>query len=255
MMREREDEAANVAISIALEVIATSATDVVEAARGGADRIELVADLRQGGLTPDRALVAEAVRLSPIPVRVMIRPHARSFRYDRADLAAMRADIAAARAAGAAGLVFGALAADGRIDRDALEALLAAAGDTPVTFHRAFDDAADVDEALETLLAYPTIDRLLTSGGVPSAVDGAATIVRLVRRISREPGSKLRLLAGSGLTPETLAPFLDATGVREVHFGRAARRGSDVDAPVDAARVRAIKTILTEWARDRENGS
>lgn len=224
-----------------LEVIAISVDDVERAVSGGADRIELIARMEEGGLTPEMELVREAVRISPIPVRVMIRPHSRSFCYSDAELEQIAEDIAAVREAGAAGVVLGTLTADGRVDEPALERLLAAAGDLPVTFHRAIDEARDLEEALEVILRYPQIDRVLTSGGQASAIDGADVIARLVRRTK---GTHLHVMAGSGLTPENLTGFLAAAGVREVHFGRAVRAGQSVEGPVDPEAVKAVKQII-----------
>ena len=108
-----------------IEVIALTARDACEAEAAGADRIELVSDIAQGGLTPSAQVAREVVRQCRLPVMVMVRPHARSFCYDEADMRQVREGVAMVRDAGAHGLVFGALMADGDIDRAALFADLA----------------------------------------------------------------------------------------------------------------------------------
>src|SRR5690606_948807 len=104
---------------------------------GGADRVELVTAMEEGGLTPDNSLIREAVQAAAIPVHVMIRPHSRSFRYDEADVRSMLAAIEGAQACSAAGVVLGALNAAGGVDVPLMHRLLAAAGGLSVTFHRA----------------------------------------------------------------------------------------------------------------------
>ena len=56
-----------------LEVIVCSVADAIEAARGGAGRLEIVRDLQQGGFTPSLKLVDEIKQACELPVRVMLR--------------------------------------------------------------------------------------------------------------------------------------------------------------------------------------
>ena len=180
--------------------------------RGGAGRVELCARLDLGGTTPDPALIARCVEAVPIPVFTMIRPRGGGFVYDRGEVEAMLAAIAAARAAGAHGLVFGALRADGTIDTDAMRRLIDAARPLPVTCHKAIDATADPLAALDTLLALG-VDRVLTSGGAPTAAAGAATIAAMAARA----GGALTVMAGGGIRASGVAALIRATGVREVH--------------------------------------
>ncbi|WP_373230157.1 copper homeostasis protein CutC [Cohnella sp.] len=224
-----------------LEVIATCADDIVKANSGGADRIELVTGLQEGGMSPSLGLLEAAVNLSAVPVHVMIRPHSRSFHYDPDDVRIMVKDIGAVRRAGAAGIVLGALQENGRVDKDTLKLLLEAAEDLSVTFHRAFDETRDLDEALDDLLAFP-VDRILTSGGKPSVLQAMDTIGRLVKRTQ---GTRLRILAGSGLTIESLPEFIMKTEVKEFHFGRGVRAGMLSTGQIDPELVRRIKQSIS----------
>ena len=180
-------------------------------ARGGAGRVELCARLDVGGTTPDPALVARCVALGT-PVFVMIRPRGGDFLYDRGEIEAMAQAIRAAAAAGAAGVVFGALRFDGTIDTGVMHRLVEAAQPLPVTCHKAIDATRDPLEALEALLALG-IDRVLTSGGAPTAAAGAATIARMVARA----GAALTVMAGGGIRAAGVADLVHRTGVREVH--------------------------------------
>ena len=94
---------------ILIEAAVETLDDALAAIAGGADRLELCADLDAGGTTPARALVAEVLARVSVPVLVMIRPRAGDFVYSRAELDRMRDDIAVAIELGASGIVLGAL--------------------------------------------------------------------------------------------------------------------------------------------------
>ncbi|MGG6313633.1 copper homeostasis protein CutC [Paenibacillus macerans] len=224
-----------------LEVIATCVEDAVVAEANGADRLELITAMTEGGLTPGIGMVQQVVKAVGIPVHVMVRPHSRSFVYGEADLLTMEAEVRAIADAGAAGIVFGALTASRMIDEHALERMLALADGLNVTFHRAFDELADLRAGLRTLLRYPQVTRVLTSGGplpAPQAIPAIRELVELAR------GSSLRILAGHGLTTETIERFIAETGVAEVHFGSAVRQGGGGLAPIDPERLRGLSARL-----------
>ncbi|GAA3403638.1 copper homeostasis protein CutC [Paenibacillus hodogayensis] len=224
-----------------LEVIATCIDDALTAEANGADRLELITAITEGGLTPGIGLVRQAVRSVQIPVHVMVRPHSRSFVYDKRDLETMAAEIEAIADAGAAGIVVGALTGEGRIDEAVLDALLPKAQGLQVTFHRAFDELEDQLEGLQTLLRYPQVTRVLTSGGPKPAPQAIPAIRRLVEAAN---GSSLRILAGNGLTPEAVVSFIQQTGVTEVHFGSAVRHGRSGLSPIDPVQLRALSDSL-----------
>jgi copper homeostasis protein len=92
-------------------------------------------------------------------------------------------------------------------------ALIAAARPLPVTFHRAFDECPDADQALETVIALGAT-RVLTSGGAATGPEGAATIAKLVRLAAERIG----IVAGGGITGDNVAALVNATDVREVHL-------------------------------------
>lgn len=224
-----------------LEVIATCVEDAIVAEANGADRLELITAITEGGLTPGIGLVQQVVKAVAIPVHVMVRPHSRSFVYGEADLLTMEAEVRAIAEAGAAGIVFGALTADRKIDEAALERILALTGGLNVTFHRAFDELADLPSGLRTLMQYPQVNRVLTSGGprpAPQAVSEIRELVELAR------GSSLRILAGHGLTLETVSQVIANTGVTEVHFGSAVRIGGDGLAPLDPSKLLSLSRLL-----------
>jgi copper homeostasis protein len=224
-----------------LEVIATTAEEALTAEAAGADRIELITAMQEGGLTPSLGIIEETIDSVRIPVHVMVRPHSRSFVMSGQDLRTMVRDIRRIRRTGARALVLGVLNSDGTVQEEALQQLLEAAEGMAVTFHRAFDEVRDQEEALYTLAQYAQIRTILTSGGKLSALEAVHQIERLVK-ISE--GTHIRILAGSGLTLERLESFIRSTGVQEVHFGSAVRTMGKVMNPVSPERVRQAKEIL-----------
>jgi copper homeostasis protein CutC len=201
-----------------LEVCVDTLDGIDAAVRGGADRIELCAALTVGGLTPPQSLI-RAAAAAPIPVHLLARPRDGGFVYTPAEQALIADDIRTAAEAELAGVVIGALRTDRRLDTDLLARLAAharALGDArgaplSLTLHRAFDLAADLPAALDTAIALG-FDRILTSGGAPRAIDGRTMLATLGRRAA----GRIVILAGSGVTPDTL-PAILATEVREVH--------------------------------------
>ncbi|MCF8589211.1 copper homeostasis protein CutC [Gordonia liuliyuniae] len=198
----------------ALEIAVQDAAGAAIALAGGADRVELCAALgATGGLTPTLGSL-EATTATGVGVHVLIRGRPGGFVYTRAEVTTMAADIGHLVGAGASGVVIGALNEDAAVDRDATASLIAAArgaGAVDVTFHRALDAAADPLVALQ-VLAELGVDRVLTSGGAPTAGDGLDVLAALV-----EADSGVQIMAGGGVRPDTV-PELVAIGVDAVHL-------------------------------------
>ncbi|WP_109480733.1 copper homeostasis protein CutC [Paraburkholderia sp. C35] len=226
---------------VLLEVIATTVDDAIAAERGGADRLELVTAMGEGGLTPSIGMIEAVVAAVSIPVNVIVRPHSRSFVYSVDDFAVMLRDVRGAKNAGANAVVIGMLTASRRVDRDGLQRVVDAADGMPITFHRAFDEAADLLEALEVLLEFDAVTNVLTSGGKPSVLDAAVEIRALM---ARAVGSHCTVLAGAGFTVERVRDFVCATRVEAVHFGSGVRVGGAGLAPVSEQKVREVRGLL-----------
>lgn len=228
-------------MSVLLEVIATTVADARLAAQAGADRLELVTAMGEGGLTPSIGLIEAVVNAVSIPVNVIVRPHSRSFVYDADDHALMLHDVRAVKAAGANGVVIGMLNVDGEIDREQLARAIDAADGLAVTFHRAFDEVRDQQKALDVLLGFDAVTNVLTSGAQPSVLNAEATIRALVRQAA---GSHCTVLAGAGLTVDAVAGFVSRTQVQAVHFGSGVRVGGNGLAPIDIDKVARVRALL-----------
>jgi copper homeostasis protein len=198
---------------IQIEACVESLEAAVAAAAGGAQRIELCANLAEDGTSPAAATLAACLSQLAIPVFVMVRPRPGDFRYSARDHTIMLDEIRRVKDAGAHGIVTGALLPGDTIDRTRVAELIAAARPLPVTFHRAFDECPDPAQALETVIALGA-SRVLTSGRAPTAPEGAAAIARLVRFAA----GRIGILAGGGINGDNVAGLVQTSGVREVHL-------------------------------------
>ncbi|WP_328604707.1 copper homeostasis protein CutC [Amycolatopsis sp. NBC_00345] len=210
-----------------LEVIALGAEDAQRAQEGGADRLELVADMASDGLTPSETTVREVLAATDLPVRVMLRG---TNSFAAGDLDALRADAAKLVEAGAREFVFGFLTEDNEVDADACRSLLKELDGLAWTFHRAIDRSRDPIAAFD-VLAELGCDTVLAAGHPAGVGSGLSVLQRLARR---EDGPAL--LVGGGLRAQQVH-LLRAGGVRGFHVGSAVRPGgwqSTVD--VDAVR-------------------
>lgn len=207
---------------VTVEICVGDIESAIAAEAGGADRIELCDNLAVGGTTPSVGLIAESCRRLSIPVHVLIRPRGGDFVYSEMELAVMRHDIAVAKSLRTAGVVMGVLNADSTIDRQAMRGLIDLARPMTVTCHKAFDQTVDAFEALDTLIAL-RVDRVLTSGGRSSALEGVTTLARLVDRAT----NRITIMAGGRLSIANVQTVMTQSRVIEVHLGSAASRTVD----------------------------
>jgi copper homeostasis protein len=206
---------------IAIEICVDSAESALAAQRGGASRVELCADLLEGGITPSAGMI-ELVRSElSIPLQVMVRPRGGDFFYNDEEFEIMRRDIEVAKGFRADGVVIGILDAYGNVDIERTLALVEQARPLSVTFHRAFDMTADLFRALEDVCATRA-DRILTSGGEQTAIQGAQTIAEVVKKAD----GRILIMPGSGINAENVRQFIAETGVREIHAGASSTAGS-----------------------------
>ena len=204
-----------------LEVCVDSTASALAAKRGGADRLELCADLLIGGTTPSLALLRQVKTETGLPVRALLRPRFGDFCYDCWELAQMVQSAAELVQAGADGIVTGVLTPDGRLDAQAMRPIYAAVSEAaakagrPValTLHRAFDVCADPFAALEAARSLG-VCTILTSGQAASAPAGAELLGWLVK----QAGDSVEILVGAGVSAENIPALAARTGARAFHL-------------------------------------
>ncbi|HVC48370.1 MAG TPA: copper homeostasis protein CutC [Terracidiphilus sp.] len=226
--------------------------ETVQAARaaekGGADRVELCVNLAVGGTTPPLVMTRDVIGSISIPAHVLIRPRAGDFVYTPEEFDRMRDEIGEAREAGASGVVLGVLREDGRVDVERTRALVEAARPMKTTFHRAFDEAHELGDALEDVIATGA-DWLLTSGGNADVLDGAEAIAKLVIQAA----GRIQVMAGGGLRLASLREVRRRTGVewlhgsllrREENATRAAGRNTGEEAGGEEVREEDVREVM-----------
>ena len=195
------------------EICANSVASCIAAQEGGANRVELCAGIPEGGTTPSYGMIRSARECISIALNVIIRPRGGDFLYNEEEINEMLYDIKVAKELGADGLVFGCLLPDGSVDKVNMARLMEAAGDTPVTFHRAFDHSSDPMQALEDIIELGCA-HILTSGCRPTALEGAGLLAKLVEKA----GDRLIIMPGCGVKESNIAEIARLSGAREFHF-------------------------------------
>ena len=195
-----------------VEICCNSILSARNAKMGGAYRIELCQALDEGGTTPSAAAIEYCVKALGLHTRVLIRPRSGNFVYSNDEMRVILRDIKLARMMGADAVVVGFLTLDGNIDVAKTHKAVEAAESMSVTFHRAFDECRNPEEALEQIIDCGC-QKLLTSGCKPTALEGAATIKRLVD----QSAGRIDIIAASGIVAANAAEIVALTGVNEIH--------------------------------------
>lgn len=232
-----------------LEVIALGVEDATAAQAGGADRLELVTDMAADGLTPPAGTFAAVRAAVDLDLRVMLRLADGFAAGDVERLVRVAGEF---RSAGADQFVFGFLDADGGLDLDAVERIVAELDGCAWTFHRAIDRAADRDALRKQLADLPGLDAYLTAGSAEGVDDGLSTLLREAARRG-EPGYEPRILVGGGLRLDHV-PTLLAAGVDAFHIGGAARPAGWTE-PVSASAVGEWRKVLDAGGPDAGAGA
>ncbi len=202
--------------TLILEACVETLEDAIVAEKSGADRIELCGDLSVGGVTPSESLTKSCLQSLQIPIMAMVRPRGGNFVYSAEEYQTMKNDIHFFKKAGVAGVVFGILNEKNEVDLQRTKELAELAKPLLVTFHKAIDDTPDPVYAIELLTQIPGIQRVLTSGGRETALEGAAVL----RRMKAVGAGRITVLAAGKVTKENLMEVHAAVGTSEYHGKR-----------------------------------
>lgn len=196
-----------------LECCADSVESALNAAKGGASRLELCANLPIGGTTPDLALYHRIRKESEIRIHALIRPRFGDFCYSDYEMDIMREQIRMFRQEKAQAVVIGVLNEDGELNLQAMERLIQEAEGMSVTLHRAFDMCRDPFRALEEAVSLG-VDTILTSGQRESAWEGRELLAELVRRAE----GRIDIMAGGGIGADVIRRLRPITGGTSYHM-------------------------------------
>jgi copper homeostasis protein len=209
---------------VLFEVCVDSVESAIAARNGGADRIELCADLLEGGTTPSAGTIELVCEKLNIPVMVMVRPRGGDFCYSEIEFEEMKRDIGYIKKHNPSGIVIGILNRDGTIDKERTETLVRLAAPLKVTFHRAFDMTRDPFEALDLLINLG-IERVLTSGQALNVEKGIGTLKKLVETA----GKRILIMPGGGVDEFNAGDIILKSGAREIHASAREKKESPME--------------------------
>lgn len=195
-----------------IECCANSITSALIGIKAGANRIELCADLKNGGITPKYSDIKKLRKLTNINLHVLILPIANKFICSKEDLKKIIKDIEFCKSIGIDGVVIGAINEDRSIDISKTKKMVDVARPMKVTFHRAFDSCLDLQNNLEDIIKAGC-DYLLTSGQYSDVNEGLENITQLIK-ISK---NRITILAGGGVNHKNIHELYSA-GVRQFHL-------------------------------------
>ncbi|MBN2829053.1 MAG: copper homeostasis protein CutC [Candidatus Cloacimonetes bacterium] len=187
-------------ISYRKEACVESFSEALLAWERKADRLEICSHLELDGLTPSPEMVGIVVNAVEIPVKVMIRPRSGNFIYNDAEIKQMCECIARFKEINIAGFVLGALTPEGKIDEKALQTLITAVGEIPITFHKAIDLTTSLLDSVNVLRKYPQVKYILTSGGADNAFQG----IPMLKKMQEQAEWDLEIIPAGSITDENI---------------------------------------------------
>ncbi len=237
-----------------IEIATSDFSTTAFAVEGGADRIELCANLTEGGTTPSFATIKKCREVFDVLLYPIIRPRGGDFLYTKDEFEIMMQDVKLCKQLGCDGVVIGILNADGSVDIARTEKLVEAAYPLGVTFHRAFDRCKEPFVALEQLIEIGC-ERILTSGQKHAAPDG----VELIAELNKIADDRIIIMPGSGVRKENIKMLAEKTGCTEFHSSLRSKGASPMqfihpafknaeesymNATIDSGEVRALREAL-----------
>ncbi|HRX27739.1 MAG TPA: copper homeostasis protein CutC [Saprospiraceae bacterium] len=186
--------------------------------------IEICQALDMGGLTPSYAFIESAV-LSGIQTNVLIRPRAGNFHYSQSEWEMIVKDIKKAIEIGASGIVFGCLDEWSCLDKARMKEIRILTQEQGVEFccHRAIDVSNNLDDNIR-ILNEISVDRVLTSGQSPRAIDG----IEILKKMRNKLRQNIKMLVGSGIRADHIPDF-KRIGMDGVHISIGIRNGLNND--------------------------
>ena len=207
-----------------IEIATSDFLTTRSAVEGGADRIELCANLGEGGTTPSYGLIRQCRDSFTTAIYVIIRPRGGDFLYSHEEFQIMLRDIKLCKELGCDGVVVGLLNKDGSIDNTRTSRLVNAAYPMGVTFHRAFDRCRNPLEAMEQIIETGC-ERILTSGQQPLATDA----LEMITALNRQANDRITIMPGSGVRKENIRFIAEQTGCSEFHSSLRSQVASEME--------------------------
>ena len=195
-----------------IEICATSIESITNAQNAGAQRIELCENYSIGGVTPSEQFFHEAIKVSLLPINVLIRPKGGNFIFNDKEYDLMINKINLFKAYNVNGFVIGFMEKDRSLNSDILSEFRKITKGFELTFHRAFDLLNNQEESLE-LLIEKDFNRILCSGHELSAEKGLENLINY-NKISN---GRITIMPGGGVSLNNFQKF-KSSGFNEIHL-------------------------------------
>ena len=195
-----------------LEIACFNLESALIAQKAGVDRVELCADMSVGGTTPTIEIIQQAREQLTIDLYVMIRPRGGNFVYSEAEFKQMKSEIEIIKKLGVNGFVFGILKDDKTINFEQNKVLVELAKPFPCTFHRAFDEVLDYEQALENVISCG-FSTILTSGTFPNVMEGKEVLKQLVIQAK----NLIEIMPGGGLRSTNISELDEMVSANWYH--------------------------------------
>lgn len=195
-----------------IEVCVDSLDAALMAVDSGADRIELSERLIVGGVSPNAKLIQSVRDAISVPLVILIRCREGGFYYDSDEKEEMIAQACRSVELGADAIAIGGLMPNNSLDLDFLRKLISLQLSCEWVMHRAFDEVSQPKQELEKLIQVG-FNRVLTSGGPPTAIDGVKALKNLVQWAD----GRIQILPAGGIGRANARDILTLTGCDQLH--------------------------------------
>jgi copper homeostasis protein len=194
-----------------LEICCYNLPSVIIANEVGANSLELCSNPAEGGVTSSLGFVIQALRITTIPIYVLVRPRGGHFVFEDEDMSCMIEDINALKKYNVAGFVTGALTAENKVHVPNTQKLMDACFPFPMRFHRAIDMCNNYADSVKTLVNLG-VNSVLTSGGSASAVQGLNSLISIQQKF----GDKIEIVAAGKINSSNMMEVLNG-GINYLH--------------------------------------
>ena len=186
------------------------------------DRIELCSNLDQGGLTPSPGFVRSALDLG-IETHVLIRPRSGGFIYSESEIELILTEIKEMDKLGVHGIVVGVLSNQLLLNYQVLRQIRDSFSNC-ITFHRAFDDLVEWQDALEWLQEND-YNRVLTSG-LSTSIAAGISVLKEMKDLAK---GNIEIMAGGGINLSNIHEIIEVAQPDAIHFSATSKQSLDPD--------------------------
>ena len=220
-----------------IEICCSSINSVKNAIKYGANRIELCQDLTNDGITPSKALLNSAIKISTLPINVLIRPRIGDFFYDSEEIKLIEDEIKNIKSLPINGIVIGVLNRKNDLPINILKKLVGMIKPLDITFHRAFDLLKNPIESMNKLSEIG-FDRILTSGQSDTAEKG----LKMLLELKQKANGKISIMPGGGINENNCHIFLK-NGFNEIHLSAKKKKKENKIEPIADPEI--IKKVVS----------